>query len=266
MIGGRADKRLLLSGPSGPAAKILGEFSTNHDEAPTQETGDLMRVRFSRSALLALWKKTVPVAQFLAGSALAFAIGFWFASNTSDAIRYAGLVLQVMGVLTVVFLLFGLRRLFGHSGIWKGIREWFSLLRLVVIEPDPITAIAGVATTSFSVLAAGVLTTSQKGKPLHQRITLLEEAVSALRTQIDSKLADQRKSHEKELARIRKELSALRKQLKEMAAQLQAATLGDSHLEVVGLAWLILGVLAATIPSEIAGWLRWVAISVQQIW
>ena len=85
---------------------------------------------------------------------------------------------------------------------------------------------------------------------------MLEENLSRLHDELD-----------KNAQEVNRELGGLRKDLQQESQERQAAdknvtlqieevAIGGIHLEIVGLVWLFLGVLGASLPEEIARLLR----------
>jgi hypothetical protein len=97
-----------------------------------------------------------------------------------------------------------------------------------------------------SILSAG------PGAPLERRVAILEENLARLQHEFDrgennitTELHNLNNAIEEERRSREKEANWIRGQLEEVAV-------GGLHLEYVGLAWLVLGVLGTSIPSEIA--------------
>ncbi len=86
---------------------------------------------------------------------------------------------------------------------------------------------------------------------LEHRLEVLEGNFKQLEGEMDAEIRDVREQvtqAQKSLRREREERSAADDGT---ARQIEEVAIGGLHLEVVGLVWLILGVLGASIPDEI---------------
>jgi phosphoglycerate-specific signal transduction histidine kinase len=95
------------------------------------------------------------------------------------------------------------------------------------------------------------------GAPLHKRISLLEVQLEDLEDELDR----QRQELQAEIERSRKSvldlLSAQAGELQSVASKLEEVAVGGSTLQLVGWTWLVLGVICATFPQELAGLFGW---------
>jgi|GEM_PF-1846752 len=194
---------------------------------------------------------------FLVVLTLATWLPLLLVTGWDDALRYGGLVLQLVGVGVVAFTLRGRGRLFGRTPVIVFAREW--IRRAPSFRPRTITLEAtGIASASaFGTADATVW----RGPRLEQSVEAQLEAIRAnldtLREQLDahgsrtnSLVAELRTAIDAERAQRTTEISETKRKLEGLAAD-------SLYLEVAGLGWLVSGIVLATVPAEIAALFRW---------
>jgi bifunctional DNA-binding transcriptional regulator/antitoxin component of YhaV-PrlF toxin-antitoxin module len=202
--------------------------------------------------LIAGLKEAWPTWLWLAGILVAFAVGRLWSTRLSDVVRYAGAMLQVLGLATVAWGLSEMRRLFHRPSLRARIFGWFRRLAAAFRAPKLISGQASVAGRATVSAEARVVLGVRPGAPLEERVKVLEENLNRLRDEQDTKVQE-----------IRRELSTVREDMQRESQERQAAdektvrqieevAIGGLHLEIVGLFWLFLGVLCTSIPNEIA--------------
>jgi hypothetical protein len=173
-------------------------------------------------------------------------------TDAAAAVRYAGTLLQVAGLMTVAWGLHNVRKLFPwHLSVGRRIRNWFGQVAAAFRPPKPITAQARAV---GEVSVAGKVRVRRGVGPnasVEQRLDVLEGTLNAIQEEMDVAV------HElmTKVDRLGTDLGnerAERKQADDTTMQLiDKATVGGLNLEVVGLFWLTLGVLGQGIPDEL---------------
>jgi hypothetical protein len=173
--------------------------------------------------------------------------------NTSEpTIRLAGLVLQLLGICTVVVGIRETRALFGHPPIRAKALDWLG--RCPLLRRDlTMTAVSGAYSTAeagnlrgHQTYAAGPdatvearLDALEKNVPaIHERITSVQRELDQTTSKLTGVVTDERKAREVEDKKI--------------ARRLEATSTGGVHISLMGAAWLFLGVLLSTAAPEIA--------------
>lgn len=174
--------------------------------------------------------------------------------DAEDHLRYAGLLLQVAGLVVVAMGIHDTRRRFGRSTLTEAIGEWLGKLK-VALGP-PLTHVSATATISLEGRVAGSGTVSgtltaqsatiegrlaelaRADHEIRQRLTELSNQVAAIRPELRAIVDDEMKH------RAQADLK-LRRLLEDQAA-------GGLHLETAGLLWLLVGTVVGSIPSEIS--------------
>jgi hypothetical protein len=171
----------------------------------------------------------------------------WLLSTTLCAtVRYTGTMLQILGLITVASGLIKLRRQFGRAPF---IANWFRKFKAAFILPK---SIFGEASSSFAFNdEAHAVLRAAPGSPLEPRVLMLEQNLDSLRAEIRQL---RREFGDKIEESVQRESQQRQDGDKETAHMIEEVAVGGLHLESVGLIWLFLGVLATSIPDEIAAY------------
>lgn len=86
---------------------------------------------FNPSIALRLLRELRPAGRTLAGLLIASLIGLALGATPSDSVRYAGTVLQTMGLITVAVGLAELRRVFDRPSVKQVVAGWLEAMGLV---------------------------------------------------------------------------------------------------------------------------------------
>jgi uncharacterized protein YjeT (DUF2065 family) len=182
----------------------------------------------------------------------ALALSALIPAKPDDQLRYCGLALQLLGVGTVIALLRDKSATFGRLGFLAYFRERFAA-RPRFRPPTTTISVSGVSSSSAVGNAHGFAWhgPAPAASP-DERITMLEHNVETLRKNLDWHSQQYRQAD----AQLQTELSAERqsRQASVAAVEQRLERFGASglHIEAAGLFWLVLGIILATIPSEIA--------------
>ena len=180
-------------------------------------------------------------------------------ASTDDATRYAGLLLQLVGVGVVAYTLRGRGRLFGRAPVISFACEW--IRRAPTFRPQNIileasgTAIASASATADATVWRGPrldLTIEAQLEAIRENLATLRGQVEAQDSRTTAGVADLRSAIDTERAQRSAQIHEARQTLEVLAVD-------SLYLEVAGLAWLVSGIVLATIPAEIASLFRWLA-------
>lgn len=196
---------------------------------------------------------TVLVLWFIPGPTLA--------TGPSDLrLRSWGMVLQMIGVITVWIDLTSAARKFGEGGFFRSIVPW---LRECFARPKTVTATVS-GRLSISGSACG---TTRRGinpmAPLQDRITALEDYVQ----QVDGDLGSLHKEFDKRIGALNTQVKA-ESASRESAVRVIHASLKEAATENVailafGVVWLAIGSVLTTFSPEIV---RVVAGQWSEVW
>lgn len=206
------------------------------------------------------WLAEVPTFwAFLAVLAVAVCLPLLLVTPVADAVRYAGLLLQLLGVGVVAYTLRGRGKPFDHAPVLTFARSW--IRRAPSFRPRHITLeVTGTAMGSASASADATLWRGHRlDQPVEAQLDAIRENLATLRDDLqaqgsctNARVAELRNAIDAERAQRSAEIQETKRTLKEIAAD-------SLYLEVAGIGWLVAGIFLATIPAEIAALCCWAA-------
>lgn len=211
-----------------------------------------MRFRVNPTILGSTVVTTWPVCLAVLGTGTAYGLGRVLGESCEAEIRFTGMLLQLFGLISVAIGFEKLRRKFGRPPLTKAATDWFCQLRSSFKSPaivrGGVTLSGGIGITaelSKRIVAA-------PGATVERRLEILElncqEHQGTLNRQlsgIESRLAEISQA-------MAQSTSEINHRNREIAFDLEDLAVGGLHLEAVGLVWLGLGVIATSIPVELA--------------
>jgi hypothetical protein len=181
-----------------------------------------------------------------------FLLASLFAHNLSEQTRYSGTWLQVSGLILVAKGLADLRRIFDRPTLRSRLNEWLRNIPKLMKKPEPVVLHAEPGKSEMTGYAPSFEVGRSKNKSIEQRLEGIESDIENIRLQInnnDKKNLQEFKSIREELQSAKKELS---KNHNELRSIFEEVSVGGIHLEMMGLIWIVLGVIFTSIPNEIA--------------
>jgi hypothetical protein len=193
--------------------------------------------------------------------AIAICLVFYVLSGTlPDRVRWAGSFFEFMGVFAVVISINKARLSFGKPSVLRAMLIWLGDVRFIFFRrPTHVLSAAGIMAGVSS--TAPVLTVNRVPKSTEERIDQLEKKLTELEDnlrKLDSK-ADQYKREL--LDKIEGEAAERRAGDAGVTKQLEEGMIGDSSLEIAGIAYLVLGLVMANLSTEVADTLKWFGMS-----
>ena len=188
---------------------------------------------------------------------LVFIIGSQLSGIADDRVRYCGLSLQLLGILTVAVGLVARRRLFNLPSLLEKLRGYLGQRPRWGVKPQTIFLRA---TGGISVSGSGKVSVWRGVPPeasIYDRLAALAANVESLRIEQAGTAKVLQEETRKRIEAIDSERLMRESAFIDIRTQLGTLGAGGLHLEWAGVLWLILGVVLATAPSEIAGWLKW---------
>lgn len=192
----------------------------------------------------------------LSGAGGALALGWCLAPTSQATIRYAGMILQLLGLATVAFGLSQMRRLFGRPSLAARLADWFARLASVFRRPRSVNAhlhagVGGITMGGKARLSCG----AGPETPIERRVAILEENLNFLQQQVNEEVSDLSGRIAGLKAQMERETGERQDEDQRTARKLEEVAVGGLHLEEVGLLWLALGVVGTSVPDELAAWL-----------
>lgn len=184
-------------------------------------------------------------------------IGSQLPGNVDDRVRYSGLTLELLGIFTVVSGLRDKQRIFKRPSLFDHVRSWLTRRPRWATRAHTISATGIASATAFATAKLSVWRGTSSEATVEARLVALEANVETLRSE---QAETSKELHEE--TRKRTEAVDSERQARELAArdirtQLETLGVGSLHLETAGLFWLVLGVMLATAPTEVANALGW---------
>jgi len=165
--------------------------------------------------------------------------------------RLTGLVLELLGIITVVIGVNATLKLFDVDGLCKTILKWFK--RFPKFVENARTTVGSISATTENATASFFGTTSlAPNSSIENRVAFLEEQLKQVHLQVYGN----RIHFENECKSLSDALSAESDKRKTGDKQshydLKAFAVEDVYIEVMGVVWLIFGAISATASKELA--------------
>jgi hypothetical protein len=176
--------------------------------------------------------------------------------TSEPLVRWTGLVLQLLGIATVIVGIEQTRRLFNHPSFLSVAAAWLKqfppLKRNIVI--------GGVAAGEINLdgmKARGYATSNPPpNASVDDRLASLERNVRHLNKRIDDAFQEIDKTESAHTKALEKEKQERRAEDSKIASKLEISGTGGLHVSAIGAIWLIIGVILGTGSVEIAKWLN----------
>ncbi len=176
------------------------------------------------------------------------------ATTREPCIRWWGLVLQFLGVISVLRELRGAQQQFGKPGLRELARQWKA--GWPTNEPV-ILSVGGVAaSTSVGSVKATVRAAMKPDAPLEERLVAVERNLQYIDQDVRQVERELREESHTRAEADRAETSARTSADESLGRQLAEAAAGSVHFSMFGLVWLAVGMVLSTIAPELAKWLK----------
>lgn len=170
----------------------------------------------------------------------------------ADELRYAGLALQLLGVSTVLRGLRERGKLFDKPSLVTSTWAWFSRFPQYKTQTVTLSASAVASATAFASADAVIWRGYRGEEPLEQQFRALVENLDTVRKELDRVSAQLTNQVGKVQERLQNEQSTRTDEINRIHKKLAELGAGGLHIELVGVAWLVAGIVLATVPVEIA--------------
>jgi len=209
-----------------------------------------------KPAITAVWKWMVgPTYVWLAVAVTGFALAVAFGgAPTEPKIRITGLVLQVLGILTVVWGISETRRLYGLPSIASKVAAFFEAFPL---RRRSVVVAAGGGSIRISGGKARAYGTHGPGEnpTVDSRLAALERNIASIHERITSVERDIEDEVRKAADALATEARARETEDRSIRERLETTSTGGIHISAIGTVWLLFGVLMSTASVELAKWL-----------
>jgi hypothetical protein len=170
-------------------------------------------------------------------------------------IRLTGLVLQLLGVGTIVWGISETRALFGHPSFAAKAKSW--LERFPLRRRNIILAAGAASLSAATCKARGYVTRGPGPNPtVNTRLDALERNVSLIHERISGTQKEMDEEFRKTAEALKNEEQTRQAEDNANRAKLEATGTGGVHISAIGASWLFVGVVLSTAGVEIAELLR----------
>jgi len=170
-------------------------------------------------------------------------------------VRLTGLVLQLLGLGTVVYGIRETRKLFGRPSFRQSLRGWLS--RFPRWRRD---VVVGAGAASLVVTAGGagvhVWTKVDPAAPIEAQLNALTRNVERMNERLTQMQKDSDSELRKHSESLRQERQFREEGDEHLHKRLEAAETGGLHISLIGAIWIFLGLILSTVSPEIAQWAR----------
>lgn len=170
---------------------------------------------------------------------------------TEFSIRFTGLVLQVLGITTVMWGIHKTRVLFGHPSFINKIKAYLSRFPFLRHDVE-----VGISTASLSLITGKgrAYTTCGPGAnpTIEARLDAIEKNVPLIHERIDQTQKEMDEEFRKTADAIKREMQLRQTEASAIREKLEATGTGGVHISAVGASLLFVGVILSTLAMEIA--------------
>lgn len=170
---------------------------------------------------------------------------------SEPVIRLTGLVLQLLGIGTVIWGISETRALFGHPSIASKARAWLG--RFPLLRRSAVVSVSGVAgLTATGRLHAVVTHVPGTSPTIDARVEALEKNISAIHERITQTQQEMDAEFQKTASATKREEQVRESEDRAILEKLEATGTGGVHISAIGALWLFIGVALSTAAQEIA--------------
>jgi hypothetical protein len=196
-----------------------------------------------------LWLLETDLA-YLASSVVLIACVVALAFRSEPAFRYAGLVLQLMGLATVVGGVWDTRRLFGQPTLSERFRRWRGRRPKFRQSAAVGAGLAGVAAAVFSA-EAELWAAMPDDAPVGQQLRALKANLLVLSERVNKQRDKLSKAILEGADKLQEEMAARMRRDTELETLIRSAQTGGLDVSFVGLVWLAFGLVLTTSSLEV---------------
>lgn len=193
---------------------------------------------------------------WLACGISAVALGLALRPGSSEPlIRWTGLVLELLGIATVVWGIAETRAFFGHTPVLTAAIKWIG--RFPLRKRNIVLAAAGIASATAFGNARGHVTHVAGSNPtVDARLDALDKNITALHDRITSTQREMDEQFSKTKGDLAVEVSSRNAEDELTRKMLETTATGGVHISAIGAAWLFVGLVLSTAAPELAAWLK----------
>jgi hypothetical protein len=227
----------------------------NQNRAVFSETKEdpLMRIQW-RNLWLVITKGAAPFWIAAGGLLVSGILGkvLGARAGVSVEILYAGTLLDFFGLLLVAQGLSETRKQFGQPSLFGRVRQWLRLLADTFRGKEHTSIATATGRLNIRTGPVNLKFGAADNATIEQRVQLLEQNLDRLSEE-----------HRKMIERNETQLAAINQTLQQerqertagetrLSRQIEDLAVGDFHYEVIGIVWLLFGIIFTNIPDVVA--------------
>ena len=170
--------------------------------------------------------------------------------TSEPVIRLTGLVLQLLGILTVLWGISETRALFGRPSVARVVRQWFAAFPIK--RTVHISGSVSITLAPATMRARGYGTHNPSDQSMEARVGALEKNLGVAHDRIASLQKQTDQEFDKLANRVQAEEIARGQEDRATRSMLEATGTGGIHISAIGAAWLLAGVTLSTAGIEIS--------------
>jgi hypothetical protein len=210
---------------------------------------DTLRLLLGWSKRLLTWALGAWLAFFTIG-VIALALLISLSIGTEQALRLAGLCLQLLGILVAGIGIRDMRRMFGKPSLLGLLRRWVKAAPR--LKPTSITvSLTDGISVGASLLSISLWSCPGPDASLEERLKALESNSETLRAQLQTAERDSSAFQQSVNGKLQKERAEREVQDRQLQARIESASTDGLHLAAAGAAWVTVGLMLSTAPSEL---------------
>ena len=183
---------------------------------------------------------------------LATGLAYWGWPGSELAMRWAGFVITVAGVLLVIKGLRDKRIMFGRPAALSRLKEWLKRGKDAFVGRR-VTHEARVAIDTMLVnddvsellLGGPDATTERRIHLIEDHLRRLDQRMASIRTEMGERITVEAERHRLAIEETKKHLATLKDRLEELSV-------GGLDFDTAGVLWVLAGSALATFPAELA--------------
>jgi hypothetical protein len=177
---------------------------------------------------------------------LAFVLG-----ESEQALRILGLLLQLLGIATVMVGIRTTRRQFGHRSLAATSLAWFR--RFPRCRPPPIDLGGGLSTAGVEAMGSGQVRAGRVDDSAEAWLNALQKDMDGAYTYLGRLEADLNAAISQHKGAVDQEARDREAGDRALRSMLESTQTGGLSLSTVGATWLFVGVILATVAPELSG-------------
>lgn len=209
------------------------------------------------SRLKSIWPWLVEARYaWLSAAVIIIALGISFRPHTTEpVIRLTGLVLQLLGIGTVIWGISETRALFGHPSFSSKAKSWLS--RFPLLRRNVVLGVGSATLSCVAGKARAYGTDGPGANPtIETRVETLEKNVISIHERISQTQKEMDEDFQKAADALKREEQSRQTEDSAIQEKLEATGTGGVHISVIGASWLFVGVILSTAAIELAELLK----------